>query len=547
MKRPFLFFLSLFLLLNVKMVVAQSDNSHGIFSPSLTSGSVLYGNDILINNQPQQDQKNLAICSAPNGWLYAAYSFDSLWTAWTVIMRSKDDGRTWIKLTQIMYDGGITTILKKLEILVTGSDETDQKLFMVSAAHLYYPTSQEDFLRLTRWKCDPFILESTMFYAVCEPHHDISLASDQNFPALNSTPNSIGMIYSTTGTKDSIVFLSSGDGGMTLNNRRVLAVTSKIFNKVDLSYGRSSSQNTGRYYAAWEELADTSSNYGHIYTAHSNPNFNSPFTSPIKLDAIDPALTNLCKGPSIACQANNVDNDSANLTEVVLFEKFNSGTGDYDVTGFYNKKAATTNVFTRLNIAATPNNELQPAITFNPYDSTFMVTYFDSTAQKLPLLNKNLNMANPDNWNVVSPGYNDSNNLRAPNPKVAVGEGLHKPCNVWVGNQSSGNGVALFDAVYIPNVGIPDNEISKGDRVLGIFPNPCSSTVTVEFEMRRTEKITIALYDMVGQPIDILTDQMFQPGVYQVVRDVSSLPSGIYFYTFLSGVYLNSGRICIIR
>ena len=37
--------------------------------------SVLFGFDTYINNQPNEDQKNIAICSAFNGWLYGVYSY----------------------------------------------------------------------------------------------------------------------------------------------------------------------------------------------------------------------------------------------------------------------------------------------------------------------------------------------------------------------------------------------------------------------------------------------------------------------------------------
>ncbi len=346
--------------------------------------------------------------------------------------------------------------------------------------------------------------------------HDIALASAIEYPALSSNPNTIGVIYSTTGTRDSIIFLSSGDGGNTFSNRKIVAVTTKKFHKVALSYGRSLSQNTGRYFAVLEEQQDVGSSLGHIYTAHTEPNYNSSFTTPVKLDGLDPSLTNLCRNPSISCQTNNTDNDSANLTEVVLFEKYNASSGQHEIM-------------------------------FNSYDSTFNVTYFDSTSLMLPFLSKTFNMVDPDNWHLVSPGYNDDPDLRAANPKVCVNQVTHQAITVWTKLSSAGNGISMFDATYFPPVGMLDNKLPDVPQMLRIFPNPCKNSVSVEFEIGKTEIVTIALYNMLGQSMAIMINQEYRCGQHKLVLDVSQIPVGIYFVTFSTKDFSNSRKLCILR
>ena len=355
-------------------------------------------------------------------------------------------------------------MIKKFEILVNGITPIDQKLFL---AALFKEHDGRYYFEFDRYTLNPCILDSTLFWSYSVGHHDVAIAYDNNYPALNATPGSIGVLYSVEGPKDSIIFVSSNDGGLRFTNRRVLAVSTHKFRKVALSYGRSASKNSGRYFAAWEEQQDTISGLGHIYTSHSDPNFDSEFTSPVQLDVLDPSLTNLCRNPVIACQANNIDNDSTNLSEVVLFEKYNDATADYDITGFYNKKAATGTYFNKVNVAATGHNEMQPDIAFNEFDSSFVVTYYDSTNQKLPMLRKNLNLADPDNWEVVSPGYNKTYNIGTPNPRVSINMDVKQAINGWIGQRSSGNGVTLFNAPYIPPTGI--SEQNQMDNVLSLI------------------------------------------------------------------------------
>ena len=56
---------------------AQFDSA-SVILPLNTGRSMMFGQDIVIRNLPNQDQQNAAICSAPNGWLYNTYCFDSL-------------------------------------------------------------------------------------------------------------------------------------------------------------------------------------------------------------------------------------------------------------------------------------------------------------------------------------------------------------------------------------------------------------------------------------------------------------------------------------
>ncbi|MCK9220746.1 MAG: T9SS type A sorting domain-containing protein [Bacteroidales bacterium] len=545
-KKPSILAVFCIIIITFQSVQAWNNVDDPPVIPYKTSPSILFGKDIVINDIPNQNQKNLSICSAPNGWLYAIYSIDSLNNPWFKVLRSKDNGYSWNFLGEHTIEAPDVRSIR-LEAVAVGIDSSDQKLFVAEILH-YVPTG-EKCMQLYRFNCDPFTFEKTLISSsIFFGFHDMAIAVDYTFPALLSSPFSMGVLLSEgTLTTEELVLFLSGDGRQNITQHRQIAVSNKKIRNVALAYGRSSYQNYGRYFATWEEDADTSAAHGHIYTSHSDPDFNSPFTTPIQLDGLDPSLTNLCRNPVIACQVNDIDNDSANLSEVVLFEKFNPGSGDYDIAGFYNKKGATGKTFTRLNVASTSNNELQPDIVFNPFDSTFIVTYYDSTNQKLPLLKNNLNLVNPGSWDVVSPGYNESFKLSNPNPKVRLNMALQKPINGWIGTRPSGNGVALFDASYFPPTGIGEQNQPDLVHLYGAYPNPCNTPVTISFDLKKTEKVVISLHNLVGQSVATITNQIYQPGKNSVTYDVSGLPAGSYYYTLKAGSYSKSGKICVVR
>jgi len=230
-----------------------------------------------------------------------------------------------------------------------------------------------------------------------------------------------------------------------------------------------------------------------------------------------------------------------------LFEKYKPTDCDFDVTGFYNLQATTTSHFRPLSIAETANNELQPDISFNPYDSKFMVTYFDSTANKLPFLTNDVNLANPNSWNVVSPGYNDNSNLVAPYPKVKLNFGQQEGMNAWILEGTNGNGIAMFDAPYSTYTGVSGNSTGTSAKLIGSHPNPCSNTIRIAFELKNTGKVTIDVMSIIGQSMGTITDQIYPAGKHVVQYDISALPDGNYLYKFRSGDFNASGKFTVIR
>jgi len=367
------------------------------------------------------------------------------------------------------------------------------------------------------------------------------------YPAIGTSPNSIAVLYSKMGVKDSVIFRSSSDGGLTLNNRQVVATTSNYFHRVSLNYGYSETFNTGRYFASWEEKDNSYADFGHIYTAHSQPDFNSPFTDPFCLDSLDNSLINQCRRPLIACQYGEYDNASANITSTIIFETTNSVNQSFDVLGYYNVQAATSDFFQPLTIAGTTDEELYPDIQFNSFDSTFVVTYFDSTNQKLPYLSNEVNLMNPDLWDVVSAGYNDQPVISAPFPKVIIHPIEGSGANVWIDMVPGENGTAMFDALYSTYTGNPEEEIQYDIMDLRIYPNPCHSILTVEFELIKREQIVIDLYDLNGKTVKNLTNLIYSSGNHRISSDLSHIPAGSYFLFCRSNGFHAYKKIIIIR
>ena len=534
----------LFFSIHLTTLHAQFEENGAPGSTLKEDKSILFGYDTFINDQPMQNQRNVVVCSAFNGWPYAGYSYfdQSANMDAAAFLRSKDNGITW----SVLLEGtiGLThSAITRLDILACGHDTINMKVFVGFC--IYDTAVISHSVTIGRYdknmEFEDEILHEPSWYP-----RDLAIASDDVFPANNSNPFSLGVVYSKeTFFGDSIVFCSSDNGGMSFNKRYNIASSTHYFHRVALAYGRSASCPSGRYFAAWEEQESENSVSGHIYTAHSEPNFNSPFTQPALLDSLDESTANNASNPVIACQNNGVDNDSSNLTEIVLFEKHVAAANSFKVAGVYNKKATNSVNFRKFSLSASGDNTSQPDVVFNAYDSTFIVTCVDSTTQQLPYYTHDFNMTDPSSWGGLTSGYNDNPNLVAPHPQVVIDFGMHTGINAWAGAGEGGNGAALFDAPFNYYTGGLEKQDGSDDRLVKIYPNPVVQTATIEFELRKGETVEISVVDIMGQALTMVAYPLYPEGKQQLRVDFSNHPSGIYFVVLHTENNLYTRKIAV--
>lgn len=62
------------------------------------------------------------------------------------------------------------------------------------------------------------------------------------------------------------------------------------------------------------------------------------------------------------------------------------------------------------------------------------------------------------------------------------------------------------------------------------FPNPFNAETHIRFSVQTPSQVRIRVFNIQGQLIKILADEMFTPGMYRVTFQGLGFPSGLYFY-----------------
>ena len=85
-------------------------------------------------------------------------------------------------------------------------------------------------------------------------------------------------------------------------------------------------------------------------------------------------------------------------------------------------------------------------------------------------------------------------------------------------------------------------------RVVIVGPNPFRADTALELRVRRTQSVTAALYNVLGQRVRILHDGTVPAGEPVRLRvDGDGLPSGLYFYRIVGADVRQSGQLVHIK
>ncbi|TFB10759.1 T9SS type A sorting domain-containing protein [Candidatus Marinimicrobia bacterium MT.SAG.3] len=80
-----------------------------------------------------------------------------------------------------------------------------------------------------------------------------------------------------------------------------------------------------------------------------------------------------------------------------------------------------------------------------------------------------------------------------------------------------------------------DKSLPEGFELEQNYPNPFNPQTTIEYTIARRIGVKLTVYNILGQEIAILVDEVLNQGVYSQLWDASNLTTGLYFYTLEAG------------
>ena len=79
------------------------------------------------------------------------------------------------------------------------------------------------------------------------------------------------------------------------------------------------------------------------------------------------------------------------------------------------------------------------------------------------------------------------------------------------------------------------------------YPNPFNPSTTIAIALPRDAKVSLAVYNTLGQKMAQLVDELMTAGNHSLMFDASRLASGVYFYRLQAGSFVQTKKLLLLR
>lgn len=117
------------------------------------------------------------------------------------------------------------------------------------------------------------------------------------------------------------------------------------------------------------------------------------------------------------------------------------------------------------------------------------------------------------------------------------------------GELYDGTPIAGYDCVLLITREEP-SPVSVAPRpleLLGNHPNPFNPVTQISLYLPQAVHVTIDIYNVLGQRVDRLVDDVMDAGEHVVEWDGSKAASGVYFYRFQAGDYVETKKMLLLK
>jgi photosystem II stability/assembly factor-like uncharacterized protein len=119
----------------------------------------------------------------------------------------------------------------------------------------------------------------------------------------------------------------------------------------------------------------------------------------------------------------------------------------------------------------------------------------------------------------------------------------------WIVGGGSGQpGVIL----HTTNGGITDiqdpiNNAMDNYRLYQNYPNPFNPVTTIEFDLPKSAKVTLKIFNILGEEVTTLLSESLPSGFHSCQWDARNYPSGIYYYLIQAGDFRDVKKMVLMK
>ena len=104
--------------------------------------------------------------------------------------------------------------------------------------------------------------------------------------------------------------------------------------------------------------------------------------------------------------------------------------------------------------------------------------------------------------------------------------------------------------VKVLSVGVIEpfsNSIPKSPSLEQNYPNPFNPQTTIKYSLPKAGDASLIIYNLLGEEIAILVNEVQQGGFHLVTWNATMMPSGIYFYRLQSSGFVQTKKMVFLK
>ena len=91
------------------------------------------------------------------------------------------------------------------------------------------------------------------------------------------------------------------------------------------------------------------------------------------------------------------------------------------------------------------------------------------------------------------------------------------------------------------------SEIPENYNLTQNYPNPFNSQTTIRFTVKEKVSVSLVIYDILGNKVKELVNDVRSPGMYNVSFDATNLSSGVYFYRIICNNKTETKKMILLK
>ncbi len=79
------------------------------------------------------------------------------------------------------------------------------------------------------------------------------------------------------------------------------------------------------------------------------------------------------------------------------------------------------------------------------------------------------------------------------------------------------------------------------------YPNPFNPATEIVYQLKERGRVTLVVYNVLGEVVTTLVDQVQEAGVHRVVFDAANLPTGLFFYRLRVNDFTQVRKMAVLK